>query len=104
MLPVWEGRVVVVNDRLRRLHLRPSDGLPVEVLHSPPDQTATQPGRGRSVNRHILEWMARNTTSVVDKDPHGSGTFFLDPDPELLFRIRIQQYLKEQINKDVISL
>ena len=48
--------------------------------------------------------------SVVDPDPHGSGTFAwirnfcLDPDPELLFRIQIQLNMKEQINKNVISL
>ena len=30
--------------------------------------------------------------------------FWLDPDPELLFRIRIQQNIKEQIHKNVISL
>ena len=28
----------------------------------------------------------------------------LDPDPELLFRIRIQLNMKEQISKNVISL
>ena len=30
--------------------------------------------------------------------------FCLDPDPELLFRIRIQQNMNEQMNKNVISL
>ena len=42
-------------------------------------------------------------TSVVDPDPHGSRTFtwiriqnfYLDPDPELKFRIQIQQKVKE---------
>ena len=38
---------------------------------------------------------------VVDPAPHGFGTSFLDPDPELLFRI--QQKIKEQINKNLNS-
>ena len=38
---------------------------------------------------------------MVDPAPHGFGTFFLDPDPELLFRI--QQKIKEQINKNLNS-
>ena len=37
-------------------------------------------------------------TSIADPDPHGSG-----PDPKLVFRIRIHQKMKKQINKNVIS-
>ena len=41
---------------------------------------------------------------VADPDPHGSGTFaWIHPDQELQFRIRIQQKVKEQINKTVNS-
>ena len=42
-------------------------------------------------------------TSVVDPDPHGSGTFCLDPDLELKYRIRIQQKVKKHIIKTVNS-
>ena len=33
----------------------------------------------------------------MDPDPPGFGTFGLDPDPEFLFWIRIQQKMKEPI-------
>ena len=46
---------------------------------------------------------------VTCKQCCGSGSawirnFCLDPDPELLFQIRIQKNMKEQINKNVIFL
>ena len=45
--------------------------------------------------QHVLELIRIQQNSIVDPDPHGSGTFAW---------IRNQQNMKDQINKNVISL
>ena len=49
----------------------------------------------------VLHFNQGLNSSVVDPDPHTSGTF--SRKPEFLFRIRIQQKMKDQLNKNFIS-
>ena len=60
-----------------------------------------------SYTMYVCDKFSFDLTSFIQCCGSGSAwirNFCLDPDLELLFRIRIQLNMKEQINKNVISL